>query len=217
MMRFFSRQDPDHCETSELLPWFLNGTLDDGERRRVERHVAECVLCRREVARERDIRDAVATGAPDASWRPSFARVSARIDAMEKDSRKRTPWRAFADALAGMAPWLQGAVAVQAVLVCVLAVGWYRASEAPAYRTLAAPSSASTSETIIVVFDPTTSERDLRHVLLAEKARLVGGPSTGGAYTLEVRRADVDVVLARLRQSSLVRFAERGALSGMSP
>ena len=35
----------DHA--NELLPWLLNGTLEEGERREVEAHLASCEACRR--------------------------------------------------------------------------------------------------------------------------------------------------------------------------
>ena len=214
MMRFFSRHDPEHCETTELLPWFLNGTLDDLEYRRVERHVAACVLCRRELGHEHEFRDAVVAVAPDAAWRRSFARVESRIDAMESGWRTwctRRSWRAFAGGWFALSPWARGAIAAQALLVCILAAGLYRASDSPAYRTLGAAPSAVTGETIIVVFDPATPEREIRQVILGEQARVVGGPSPGGAYTLMVKGEDVEGILARLRQNGVVRFAERGA------
>ncbi len=41
--------DCDH--TSELLPWYLNDTLSDEDRRRVEEHLQDCVSCQRELER----------------------------------------------------------------------------------------------------------------------------------------------------------------------
>lgn len=214
-MRIFSPQDPEHCETTALLPWFLNGTLDDLEHGRVERHVFECVVCRREAERELAVRDAVFAVAPDAPWRPSLARVESRIDAVEKRGRAHPGGRTFRESWRSMAPWAQVAIAAQVLLVCLLAAGWYRASDQPAYRTLGAAPSAVTGDTIIVIFEPAATERDIRQLLLVERARLAAGPSPDGAYTLEVKGSEADVVLARLKQSLIVRFAERGASAGM--
>ncbi|HKV07643.1 MAG TPA: zf-HC2 domain-containing protein [Thermoanaerobaculia bacterium] len=38
----------------ELLPWLLNGTLEEGERREVRRHLEECERCREALAETRD-------------------------------------------------------------------------------------------------------------------------------------------------------------------
>lgn len=40
----------DCAHVAELLPWFLNGSLDAGERRAVEEHLESCEVCRRELA-----------------------------------------------------------------------------------------------------------------------------------------------------------------------
>ena len=39
-----------HGTTWELLPWYVNGTLEGGELRGVEAHLEACGICRREVA-----------------------------------------------------------------------------------------------------------------------------------------------------------------------
>jgi len=42
---------PEDCtHVTEVLPWFLNGSLDAGERRDVEEHLESCERCRRELA-----------------------------------------------------------------------------------------------------------------------------------------------------------------------
>lgn len=44
----------NHDETLERLPWYLNRTLDPGERREVEEHLAGCYACRRALAETRE-------------------------------------------------------------------------------------------------------------------------------------------------------------------
>lgn len=39
----------DHDDVDILLPWFVNGTLDDGERKRVQRHVGSCATCQNSI------------------------------------------------------------------------------------------------------------------------------------------------------------------------
>ncbi len=34
---------------TEFIPWLLNGSLDEGERRELERHMADCAACREEL------------------------------------------------------------------------------------------------------------------------------------------------------------------------
>ena len=36
-------------KTRELLPWYLNRTLSEDETKKVEEHLEECLMCRREL------------------------------------------------------------------------------------------------------------------------------------------------------------------------
>ena len=46
--------DP-HQAISELIPWYVNDTLENDERERVAQHIAECPACAQEIARCRTI------------------------------------------------------------------------------------------------------------------------------------------------------------------
>jgi anti-sigma factor RsiW len=48
-MRLYPIDDPAHSEVADLLPWYANGTLEDDERARVERHLADCIGCKQEL------------------------------------------------------------------------------------------------------------------------------------------------------------------------
>ena len=50
-MRLYPIDDPRHSEVADLLPWFANGTLDEDERARVERHLVDCIACKKEGVR----------------------------------------------------------------------------------------------------------------------------------------------------------------------
>ena len=52
-LRIFRGSDPVHRTTQELLPWYVNGTLEGGERAQVEAHLSACLPCRRELEAQR--------------------------------------------------------------------------------------------------------------------------------------------------------------------
>ena len=41
-----------HEKTVELIPWYVNGTLQAEERRAVEQHLSECLPCRAALKQE---------------------------------------------------------------------------------------------------------------------------------------------------------------------
>ncbi|HEX5758721.1 MAG TPA: zf-HC2 domain-containing protein, partial [Thermoanaerobaculia bacterium] len=53
-----------HEQLERLLPWYVNGTLEAGERAALEAHLAACARCRGEVAREEGLAAAL-RGAED--------------------------------------------------------------------------------------------------------------------------------------------------------
>jgi hypothetical protein len=110
----------------------------------------------------------------------------------------------------GSSPWIKGAVVAQAAIVLILASFAFLPKPQPQlYHTLAAtPAPAATRTKIIVVFDHASAERKIRDVLVRVDARIVDGPTSDGAYTLEVARDRQREILEELRQQSIVTLAE---------
>src|SRR4029079_11318408 len=75
-----------HQRIWELLPWYVNGTLSDQDRERVEAHTADCRRCRDEVETCRRTAAAVKSqGEGSPSPHPvQLQRTLARIDELER-------------------------------------------------------------------------------------------------------------------------------------
>jgi hypothetical protein len=61
---------------------------------------------------------------------------------------------------------------------------------------------------LVVVFQPNTSERDLRRILQAQNARVVDGPTVTDAYLISVPAAGRAQALQALRAESAVKLVE---------
>lgn len=57
-------QSSEHRSVDELLPWYVNGTLDDRERAQVERHLTTCSSCQENVRLWSNVRSAVQDHSP---------------------------------------------------------------------------------------------------------------------------------------------------------
>jgi hypothetical protein len=72
--------------------------------------------------------------------------------------------------------------------------------------TCSAPPPAAQAA-LVVTFKPDTSERELRRIVRASGARIVGGPTVTDAWLLGTEEAPAPV-LARLRAEPAVTLAE---------
>jgi hypothetical protein len=182
--------DAAHKVVDALLPWFVNGTLAPAERASVERHLAECSRCRQEADWLRGLHSACAEASAT-----SAAAASLHRSLQGRRAARRAP------------PWF---VAVALAAFAVAGTAWIATSEQASYRTLGAPDARpATRGALVVVFDPSTSEFDLRRIVRAAGARIVDGPTATNGYVLGVAEGDRERALAALRAERAVTLAER--------
>lgn len=227
-MKYGDLRERLHKRVWDLLPWYANGTLLEGERRMVEAHLAECPRCRDEIAVCQKLGTAVRQSEEIApAVHPiRLARLMERIDAEEEHGAGErgwrqvvlAPWRGLAVLVRTTPPLARGALVVQLVFLLALAGLLLRRSGAPeatappaTYQTLSqsAPTPASTTR-IRLVFTAGTTEREARDLLLGIRGQIVAGPSSLGVYTVEVPAGPdpLEKVLEHLREQPRVSLAE---------
>ena len=186
-----------HVEAMRLLPWRVNGRLDEAERGWVDAHVAGCSECRQEIDALRELQSgcrALDAGTDDASGAErGWQRLQARLQPALATSGVRPVQRPW------MRPrWQRWAIAAQAAVIAILAVVLWQQPEPAAYHTLGAASAAKPGN-LVIVFDPRTDESRMRRLLLASQARIVDGPNDAGAYVLAVPPARLPMIRDALR------------------
>jgi hypothetical protein len=209
----------EHQEISALLPWYVNGSIGEHERQRVDTHLISCAGCRDDLAQERRIYQGITAEAaveyiPAASLKRLQARldgvagaasatVSAEPAAARKPSRRSMVWQGS----------MAASVAVMAVAISLLAADrWMQLrahSSAPDYYTVTTPAVHVPGEVIRAVFLPTTTLVELQAILDEAQLRIVSGPTEAGVYSLAANsHRSVSTSLALLRGHPKVRFAE---------
>ncbi len=194
-----------HEQVIELLPWYVNETLAGDDLALVERHVGECLPCRRALHEERRLQAAV--GGLDIPSRET-AGLSRLLDSLDakQPARARTPGRR---ALAGVAGLAAAACAgLIAFVVFRSDPAMQDATEPPAdFSTLSLPAPAGPLR-IDVVFTETAPEIRIRELLTSLGASADSQPSAIGRYTIELAPGtDVDALLDELTADPAVRFA----------
>jgi hypothetical protein len=233
--RVFRLDIPEHQAVQELLPWYASAQLSAEETRRVHEHLQSCAQCRYELEWEHGMRiDAamstdqlpdgvdmeralakllpalgpqeranVGVNAPPVA---TIAPVSAPLvaDAAAGSNPQRVSW--WRSAAANQSSWLRWAVAAQWVAIIGLGALLLRPDETPAYHVLGSGPAAGGN--MVVMFQPNISERELRHILQAQNARIVDGPTVTDAWLLSVPAERHAQVLQALRANPAVKLAE---------
>jgi len=211
-MTDLSDREAAHREAQDLLPWLANGRLDGAELRRVQAHLATCATCRADLDTLCTLQDAANVPPPGLDVDKAFARLLPQLDTVApEDAAPVIPgWRTRLAANDGR--WLRAAVGLQFCAIVVLGALLLRPSgdmqvavQDDAYRVLGAEAGADSI--VAVTFKPDTPEHELRRIVTASGAHIVGGPTVTGAWMLGSAQAPADVA-ARLRAESAVMLAE---------
>jgi len=213
--------EKEHRAISEIIPWFINGTLGDLERQRVDAHLRSCAVCRDELLQEQRVYQAMA-GETGVDYVPaaSLKRLQAKLDAL---GAQAAPGHAAAAAAARSPleqpaprwlPWQRRIAASIALVGVILGLTtlnqWFRAREfTPAYHTVTTSESRAPDEVIRAVFSPSITLVELQAILDESQLRIVAGPTEAGVYSLAANSVrPVSSSLALLRRHAAVRFAE---------
>ncbi|NHZ94394.1 hypothetical protein F2P46_01330 [Massilia sp. CCM 8734] len=192
-----------HQAMRDLLPWFANGTLEETEAEPVRAHLQHCAQCAGEVAWQRQLHAAPAEP-PGLDPERALARLMPRLGPQASAApSKVSGLRAWFGN--GWMPW---ALAGQCALITVLAIQMIApVGKGEAYQALSdgAPAPAGT---IVVIFRPDASLREVQRTLQASGARVVDGPTVSGAFVLSAPPGEQSNALAVLRADAGVQLAE---------
>ncbi|MGO9932987.1 MAG: zf-HC2 domain-containing protein [Steroidobacteraceae bacterium] len=214
-------RDSEHQEVSALIPWYVNSTLADRERLKVDAHIAGCAACRADLLLERRIFAGI-KDSPSIDYMPaaSLKRLHARLDVLQSGTGAANPSPAAPGrGRRSKHGWSKhglkvASIAVVAITISlVLADRWvqFRARQAaPSYRTVTSSPPRARDEVIRAVFSPTITLVEMQAILEEAGLRIISGPTEAGVYSLASKTSrPVPLSLALLRQHTAVRFAEQ--------
>jgi hypothetical protein len=202
----------EHEGISALIPWYVNETLSDATRVKVEEHLLGCAACSEDLALEQRIRAGMSVDGP-LEFMPaaSLIRLRGMLDrenvaagegVFHPGARRPSHWK-----------WLAAASFVGAVAVAgVLTAGHWRSSPgggAQVYHTVTDSVPHPREEVVRAVFVPTITLVELQTLLDEAQLRIISGPTEAGVYSLAAKSdLPTSTSLALLRRHPAVRFAE---------
>jgi hypothetical protein len=213
----------EHQEISELIPWYVNGTIGALDRQKLDAHFLTCAACRGEMLEERRMYEAMSADS-GIEYMPaaSFKRLQARIEQGDSasDSAPGAPGSRFSrepePSVHGRMPrryLIAASIAVAILAISLVSTdkryrlrGWEPSS---GYSTVTSSAPRPPNEVIRAVFSPTITLVELQAILDEAQLRIVSGPTEAGVYSLAANTdRPVNSSLALLRRHSAVRFAE---------
>lgn len=193
-----------------LLPWYVNGTLSEDERREVEAYLERSSHARDEVELLRALRQQVKDEAIESSpGELGLQRLKRQMKA--EAQRPEATDRMAGRTLTVASFWRPLAVAACLVVMIqagvMVGLGGFGTGDSDV--TTATGGSPAVLQ---VTFAPEATEQQIRDVLQQAGASIADGPTALGVYSLRLvdDQGSVDEALATLRASSdVVTFAER--------
>lgn len=189
----------DHSEMQELLPWFVNGSLNEAEQSRVDAHLGECPECKLAVEQLVAVSAEfnLSTDIPDDL-------IDAGRQGVETFLEGLPPQRDSA-----VAGWIRSAIAVCSVAVVVIAIA-FAIPGGDTFRTLSKVLPAAERRPVVqVVFSPEATEKTIRELLLQDGNEVLSGPTRQGVYRVALGAGQrSDIFVARLERNPDVIFVE---------
>lgn len=233
----------DHEELAQLLPWYVNKSLQGTELKAVEEHLKVCLVCKRELTQHQRLAQAiVSTHSIDTAEDASFSRLKKRLHTNQPSLQHESTIGVVNPAgnvtvfkKAKKRHWLSNtalrpALAMAAALLLSLTVLLPRYFENDPqvfsnFRTLSSDAQLPTvkSNEIRVVFADNVSQQQKDKVLEKVHGRFIDNtPTAQGVYSVKLENDIADKhlldVIDLLRKDKSVVFAEPAyALLSSSP
>lgn len=192
---------------TELLPWYVNGTLSETDRAWVDNYLREHPESRAELDFYQALKADLHDNAPKVPSTIGLAKTLQLVGADRPTLRERV--HGFFAGF-GLRPALaMGLVAVVALQGAVIAGLWGGRADDDAGSMRAGRTVAAEDGPVLKLnFSAEAKEADLRFALLAVQGTIVGGPGQLGDYYVRVPAGKEQAALAKLRGQSGVQSVE---------
>lgn len=209
----------------ELLPWYINGTLEPAQRQWVEQYIAAHPQAKSELDFHIRLRDRMVERYQQIPEDVGLAKAMQKVAAeprVTSTATKATRSAESAQSGKGLFAWLFGdgwlkpAFAACALALIAQSVLFYKSEKdhaADALRFRGAPAQPAQPVTtptqdadgaiLKVVFTPTATEAEIRLMLAATHGWMAGGPGTSGEYYIRYSADHVQKAADTIKASGI--------------
>ncbi|MXS81938.1 zf-HC2 domain-containing protein [Nitrosomonas oligotropha] len=219
----------EHQKVWNLLPWYVNHSLDAVEKDRVRNHIRTCIACRIELQQQQQLFEEMQqTDLLRQVSQAAFAQLRKRIErqsVIRPVTRPNQPGEESKPS-SGQSPTFVKHIALAAsLLLLAMPFMLHLPVNEPAltaeYRTLAsAPENTPAHNLVRIVFADQPDLKQIGAILHSVSGHIVQGPSENGIYEIQIgdrhtRPQEIDAAIAHLRNNNQIIFAER--VQGLQP
>ncbi|MGI9258085.1 MAG: anti-sigma factor family protein [Gammaproteobacteria bacterium] len=192
-----------HAKVTELLPWYVNGTLAGEERAELDVHLRDCLVCRTALQEEQRMQNLIQNQEDiPLTADHKIGDLLSRIEAIESRTR-----RSMSGPRLALAASLAGIVVVSSILFFTLRTPV--ASNETGFSTLTdAP--ITNLDRVDIVFTEDVDSDEVLVILEGFGGRVVSGPSDLGRYTVAISEDSgftLQEVIDQLTDDPRIRFA----------
>ena len=203
-------------ETTLNLPWYVNGSLDETMRADTARRVRSEPALRNELLFWEELAVVQSRSVPvaeDIALQRTLERILRDSKPKSAQAKAVTATGWFGRWRTQPGAWLKPALACALLVVIAQSVTLVQRNGSESAPMRGATSAVTTSAATLsadtallrVVFDPATTEGEIRLLVAAQDAWIVGGPGVGGEYYLAVPQQRVIAATDALRAATAVR------------
>jgi anti-sigma factor RsiW len=189
---------PDVHPASLLLPWYLNGSLSEPERREVEGHLRNCAACKSELDLLAELRRETRGMIMDAPGPGPRVKRAVMTEVTRRAARPRLFDRIAVAAKELLRPKWAPSFAVLLILCQFGVIAWL-APRPGAPPELTSRSVSRAAARLKIVFSPAATQGEVESAIRGLGARIVDGPTQEGAYIIELPADPPQQVAAKLR------------------
>jgi hypothetical protein len=201
----------------ELLPFYVNGALDEADRAWMDAYLSEHPQAAAELDSCRSLQQRIRADAPPVSSEVGLERALGRMrregPAPQRPRRaaQLSPWQRLGDWFATLVPQPMLKPALVAALAVVAVQGVFlaqlagdRDDEASMIRSAPPTAVAEQGPYLKVNFKGDAREADIRLLLVEVNGSLAAGPGQLGDYYVRIAAPQTEAAAAKLRASTIV-------------
>lgn len=174
----------------ELLPWYVNNSLDEEENRLVAEALEKDDELKKEYELLKSISAAMRAEEMQTPGEMGFARLKRSMK--ETDQSKDTPQQAGSN----ITRWKFAAIAASLLLIVQVSFMLNQTNEQQYYKPLGGENELQ--GTILITFSPGVTEQQVRETLLESQAVIIDGPSAAGIYRVRSNAPDKNTTIKKL-------------------